>query len=251
MGALISCCRDDDAVETDPLREPLEPAQPSGPCRQYRVNTKASAFGDCLCGWPKADHDADAFADRGSALSARSPSRGDTTWMQPQRKIVAICEAYRPNTRAAFGECVCGRPRAEHSEAALLASTGGSRSAVSSLDFSWPQEDGEAARELEASSADLTTSAGTSTTSTSTTSTSTTAASAPTSTSTPIGATGSCGDGTSIDQPDGTSIDQPDDTPYDDQLHDDQPATDCDDKLGASAASCACGGHRPAVTDTL
>ena len=47
MGAMISrCCRDDDGVESDPLREPLEPAQLSGPCRAFRLNTKATAFGD-------------------------------------------------------------------------------------------------------------------------------------------------------------------------------------------------------------
>ena len=123
MGAMISrCCRDDDGVESDPLREPLEPAQLSGPCRAFRLNTKATAFGECLCGWPKADHTAAALCERGGLHNA-SRSRADTAWMQTQAKEVAICEVYRPDIRAAFGECVCGRARAEHSEEALRAST--------------------------------------------------------------------------------------------------------------------------------
>ena len=42
--------------------------------------------------------------------------------MRMTRRTFAECERYRPNLRAdSFGECVCGRARADHSEKALQA----------------------------------------------------------------------------------------------------------------------------------
>lgn len=34
------------------------------PCDHYRVNMQAETFGECMCGWPKAAHTAEALAKK-------------------------------------------------------------------------------------------------------------------------------------------------------------------------------------------
>lgn len=89
-------------------------------CTRYEVNMKSANFGECVCGWPRAQHSA-------AALAAASLKEEKTTCMDAEelrkqfvQKELAACTKYVVNMQAAnFGECVCGRPKAEHTAAAL------------------------------------------------------------------------------------------------------------------------------------
>lgn len=88
------------------------------PCLNYRVNMSAANFGDCKCGFAKDMHDAAAFASGAKAKKAERSSkelRDEYT-----HKQYADCAKYTVNLASAnFGECMCGRPKAEHSPEAL------------------------------------------------------------------------------------------------------------------------------------
>ena len=91
-------------------------------CCNYRVNMKADNFGECLCGWMKASHSEDALATGLCKVA-------DSALVSPgtlQRKFVqkehAVCTRYEVNMGSInFGECKCGKPKAEHTAAALAA----------------------------------------------------------------------------------------------------------------------------------
>ena len=137
MGILFSCCHNDDALE--PLKEPLTAASDSAEspkkfdeakfvkhmtrrrdmadCAEYQPNLQA-AFGECVCGRPRADHSEEAL----KAGGRRTKKSLDEVALREQmtHRQTADCVHYKPNLNAAaFGECECGRPRAEHSRAAL------------------------------------------------------------------------------------------------------------------------------------
>lgn len=88
------------------------------PCMAYRVNMAAANFGDCKCGFPKDMHEAAAFASGAKAKKADRTSkelRDEMTQVQ-----YANCAKYTVNLQSSnFGECICGRPKAEHSPEAL------------------------------------------------------------------------------------------------------------------------------------
>ena len=90
-------------------------------CGHYRVNMQAENFGDCQCGWPKAAHSADAFKAR---EKTKPPERVGSAELRARmlQKDKCACERYQVNMASAnFGECMCGRPKADHTTAALSA----------------------------------------------------------------------------------------------------------------------------------
>ena len=96
------------------------------PCKQYRVNVAAENFGDCLCGFPKAEHKASAF-EKNTAEPARAKrvNSADAREKMMQKEKVA-CKKYVVNMESAnFGECVCGAKRDDHTAEALAAGTKG------------------------------------------------------------------------------------------------------------------------------
>jgi len=87
-------------------------------CNDYRVNMAGANFGDCKCGFAKDAHDASAFATGAKAKRAERTSSQLREDMQA--KTYADCSKYTVNLESAnFGECTCGRPKAEHSPEAL------------------------------------------------------------------------------------------------------------------------------------
>ena len=96
-------------------------------CERYQVNMQAVEFGQCVCGEPKANHSAAALA-AGEATKVAKVDDAEVRARMVQRQK-ADCLRYEVAMgESGFGTCVCGRPRAEHSEAALAAgaSKGGS-----------------------------------------------------------------------------------------------------------------------------
>uniref|UniRef100_A0A7S0QA62 Uncharacterized protein n=1 Tax=Coccolithus braarudii TaxID=221442 RepID=A0A7S0QA62_9EUKA len=93
------------------------PPLKQAPCNRYRVNVSAENFGDCLCGWPKANHSEVAFRSE-NAKGKRVDSFELRSKMEKKEK--QACEEYRVNMAATnFGDCMCGRPRSEHTDIAL------------------------------------------------------------------------------------------------------------------------------------
>jgi hypothetical protein len=91
-------------------------------CERYEVNMNAANFGECVCGVAKAEHTATALAAGEQAKAARVDS-ADVRAKFVQKETCS-CERYEVligDNSVAFGTCVCGRPRTEHSEAALAA----------------------------------------------------------------------------------------------------------------------------------
>ena len=90
------------------------------PCERYRVDVNAADAGDCLCGFAKLVHSTAAFK-----CAAKPVKRVNSHALRKRMKKreVSLCQHYKVNMHAAtVGECIhCGRPRAEHSEAALKA----------------------------------------------------------------------------------------------------------------------------------
>lgn len=123
MGNLFSCCLDQDVDGLAPLKEPLTS---DAPCSTYRVNMSAEEFGECVCGFPKVQHEAVAFACHVPTAQKKTAQKKkfDETVLVEQmtHHDKTTCRLYEPNLKAAsFGECKCGRPRSEHSDAALKA----------------------------------------------------------------------------------------------------------------------------------
>lgn len=90
------------------------------PCERYRVDVNAADAGDCLCGFAKLVHSTAAFK-----CAAKPVKRVNSHALRKRMKKreMSLCQHYKVNMHAAtVGECIhCGRPRAEHSEAALKA----------------------------------------------------------------------------------------------------------------------------------
>lgn len=88
------------------------------PCMEYRVNMQAENFGDCKCGFAKDMHVKEAFA--GGAKKKREERNSKDLRDEMNHKTYADCAVYRVNLASGnFGECMCGRPKAEHSPEAL------------------------------------------------------------------------------------------------------------------------------------
>jgi hypothetical protein len=97
-------------------------------CERYEVNMQSANFGECVCGEAKSEHTAEALAAGEQAKAARV----DSAEMRSKfvQKETAACKKYEVlmgDNSVSFGTCVCGRPRAEHSEAALAAAAGGGK----------------------------------------------------------------------------------------------------------------------------
>ena len=107
---------DDEAIQKKMLQ------REKAPCKRYQVNLQSANFGECICGRAKADH-TDAALRAGGEDAGLS---GKMTDEEVQKKMLqrekAPCLRYQVNLNAAnFGECICGRPKAEHTDAALKA----------------------------------------------------------------------------------------------------------------------------------
>lgn len=91
------------------------------PCEEYRVNMEAANFGECMCGWPKADHATSAFVKKKKTLA---PTKVDSADLRNRfvKKAYCPCTAYRVNLESEnFGECMCGEAKENHSPEALNA----------------------------------------------------------------------------------------------------------------------------------
>jgi len=89
-------------------------------CTEFRVNMDPSLpFGTCMCGRPRAEHTAAALAAKSGMGTTRADS-GELRKKMVQREK-ADCTEFRVNMDPSlpFGTCMCGRPRAEHTDAAL------------------------------------------------------------------------------------------------------------------------------------
>ena len=91
-------------------------------CEKYVVDMQAATFGTCTCGAARVDH-TDAALGAGGVSAAVHRDDAEVRAKMVQRQV-ADCKEFRVSmdTNAAFGTCMCGRPRAEHTEAALHAS---------------------------------------------------------------------------------------------------------------------------------
>jgi len=83
------------------------------------------AFGTCVCGRPRAEH-SEAALQATNVSGKMGTTRMDSGEVRAKmvQKEYAECTNYQVmmgDNSVAFGTCVCGRPRAEHSEAALQA----------------------------------------------------------------------------------------------------------------------------------
>jgi len=91
-------------------------------CLEFRVNMDPSLpFGTCMCGRPRAEHTEAALTVKGGMGTTRADSAELRKKMVQRAK--ASCLEFRVNMDPSlpFGTCMCGRPRAEHTEAALAA----------------------------------------------------------------------------------------------------------------------------------
>ena len=112
------------------LRQPVGGAPEQAGCDNYRVDMTASRFGDCVCGFPKSAHSADATvrgADNMPLSTYDKPTDlrnkprvagGRAARLAQQRahvneKLAAdffACDEYRVDmTAARFGDCKCGK----------------------------------------------------------------------------------------------------------------------------------------------
>ena len=91
-------------------------------CERYQINLQSASFGECICGEPKANHSPAALS-AGEAAKAQVVDSEEVRARMVSNQKVAECRKYEVlmGDKVAFGTCVCGRPRGEHSEAALAA----------------------------------------------------------------------------------------------------------------------------------
>jgi len=88
-------------------------------CGHYRLNTQADTFGECMCGWPKGAHSAEAFTKKAAKPEVKKVGSVELR-EKMTRKEYCRCERYAVNLASAnFGECQCGEPKARHSPEAL------------------------------------------------------------------------------------------------------------------------------------
>ena len=118
--------RDDEDVRSRMLTKQMSS------CVKYVVNMESANFGECVCGAAKADHTAAALAAGSDESRARSPKITDSPELRLRfvQRARVECEKYvvkMGDNSVAFGTCVCGAPRADHSEAALAAGAGGKK----------------------------------------------------------------------------------------------------------------------------
>ena len=91
-------------------------------CGNYRVNMQAETFGECMCGWPKSAHTAEALAKKVDEKVEVKRVNSEDLRGKLQAKHTCSCERYVVNMQSDnFGECMCGQPKAAHSAAALSA----------------------------------------------------------------------------------------------------------------------------------
>jgi len=117
--AHVVCDDCDPQLATDPITCACGfPKEMHKPCSHYRVNMSAANFGDCKCGFGKDEHSAAAFSKAAKKELVKKGSaelRGEMV-----QKQYADCPKYCVNLESGnFGECMCGRPKAEHSPEAL------------------------------------------------------------------------------------------------------------------------------------
>jgi len=98
-------------------------------CEEYEVlmGDNSVAFGTCVCGEPRSAH-SEVALQAGELKAGKAKKRKSaevrkgfaTTAAWADRKVVE-CEAFELDLspEAAFGTCVCGQPKAKHSDAAL------------------------------------------------------------------------------------------------------------------------------------
>ena len=76
------------------------------PCAAYRVNMKGVNFGDCLCGWSKSEHTAEAFSAQTGASQKFNPLTSPELRCKFIQKEMAKCTRYVVNMQSInFGEC--------------------------------------------------------------------------------------------------------------------------------------------------
>ena len=95
-------------------------------CTHYRVNLQSANFGECMCGMPKADHSEEALKENSENRATAMTTRRDEVELRKtfvQREKVE-CAKYEVDMSpgALYGMCICGKPRAEHTEEALQGS---------------------------------------------------------------------------------------------------------------------------------
>ena len=104
------------------------------PCDEYSVNMNAANFGECMCGWPKADHATSAFVKKRQTLAPTKVNSADLR-NRFVKKAYCPCTAYRVNLQSEnFGECMCGEPKDDHSPEALAAETSKGKTNVDSAE---------------------------------------------------------------------------------------------------------------------
>jgi len=87
-------------------------------CKLFVVDTNAAVFGTCMCGFKKEGHSARALKGKSMKLSKKTSTELRAKMVQREK---ATCTEFKVNMDPSlpFGTCMCGRPRAEHTEAAL------------------------------------------------------------------------------------------------------------------------------------
>jgi len=101
------------------------------PCVKYVVNMGSASFGECVCGRPKADHTPEALAATDKASKGNAVVDARILRAQFVQNQLVDCAAYQIDMKTPgvpFGQCVCGQPKAKHSEAALAGSLARSKS---------------------------------------------------------------------------------------------------------------------------
>ena len=105
-------------------------------CVMFVVNMTTGRFGECMCGKLRADHTAHALAAGEAKSSAAHPTE---LVMSPElrkkflQKQTVECTQFVVNMNASrFGECKCGKLRAEHSALAVSSKVKSSNATIDS-----------------------------------------------------------------------------------------------------------------------
>jgi len=99
-------------------------------CQRYEADINAAAFGMCTCGAPRAEHSEDALKAAATAKpGVAKVGSGDIGTKWSDRDCVD-CENFELDMSpgAAFGTCICGAPKAKHSDTAMSGRSGKSPS---------------------------------------------------------------------------------------------------------------------------
>lgn len=97
-------------------------------CKRYEPDLSAADFGVCVCGAKRADHTAEALqAGTGTDHTAAAKRADADVRAGFVQKQFVQCERYVVNMDPSvpFGQCICGAAKAEHTQDALTADTGG------------------------------------------------------------------------------------------------------------------------------